>query len=506
MQAETIQDSVREDKWFSTAHLNGNLKSRSVKGGFSTIAGQMISFLLNISSTVFMARLLSPEDYGLVAMVTAVTGFVVIFKDMGLSAAVIQKDSIDQKQVSAVFWINAGISLGIALIIAAMAPFLASFYSEPRLLEITLVFAASIFITGLSLQHNALMKRQMKFQALSVIQIACTAVSVVAGILMAWAGFGYWAIVAYMVLNPVISVIVLWAVCDWRPSFSVKALEVGSLLKFGAGITGFDLVNYFSRNMDNVLIGKYVGSEALGVYTKAYQLLLLPITQLRDPLNSVALPALSTLQNDKEKYQAFYRRFLFTLSFFSMPLVVFMGVYAEELILTVLGSQWIAAGPIFRLLAFAAFIQPPLSTIGLVLITNGMVKRYFSWGVINAIFVVSAFYIGVQWGVEGVAIGYAIVTYLLMFPALLFCFRDTPISTAMFLTEIGFPGAFALLSGMAMYLFKSYFIHLPDIALCAAGFTVGAAIYLSSWFLAKTSRAKANQVLDIASVLTKKFK
>lgn len=506
MQAEIIEDKVKEEKWFNTEHLSGNLKSRSVSGGFSTIVGQLISFLLNISSTIFMARLLTPDDYGLVAMVTAITGFVVIFKDMGLSAAVIQKEQIDQKQVSAVFWINAAISFGIGLIIAIMAPILANFYKEPRLLEITLVFAASIFITGLSLQHNALMKRQMKFKALSFIQIGCTTVSVLIGILMAWLGYGYWAIVAYMVLNPVISVAILWLVCDWRPSFTVKALEVGSLLKFGAGITGFDLVNYFSRNMDYVLIGKYVGSGALGVYTKAYQLLMLPITQLRDPLNSVALPALSSLQNDPDKYQRFYRRFLFALSFFSMPLVIFMAVFAEELILTVLGSQWIAAGPIFRLLAFAAFIQPSLSTIGLVLITSGMVKRYFYWGVINAVVVVTAFFIGVQWGVQGVAVAYAVVTYLLLFPALLFCFRGAPVSTTNFLKEIALPAVFSLLSGAAMFLFKSYFGQLPDIALCAAGFAVGASIYLASWCATKTSRIKANQVLELASVLTDKFK
>ncbi|GHA56802.1 lipopolysaccharide biosynthesis protein [Pontibacter akesuensis] len=506
MQAEIIEDSAKQEKWFSTKHLNGNLKSHSVKGGFSTIGGQLVSFLLNISSTVFMARLLSPEDYGLVAMVTAITGFVVIFKDMGLSAAVIQREHIDQKQVSAVFWINAGISLGIGLIIAALAPFLVDFYKEPRLLDITLVFAASIFVTGLSLQHNALMKRQMKFQALSMIQIGCTAVSVLLGILLAWLGFGYWAIVAYMVLNPVISVAVLWLTCDWRPSFSVKALEVGALLRFGAGITGFDMVNYFSRNMDYVLIGRYVGSGALGVYTKAYQLLLLPITQLRDPLNSVALPALSSLQNDKYKYQAFYRRFLFTLSFFSMPLVVFMAVYAEELILTVLGNQWVAAGPIFRLLAFAAFIQPSLSTIGLVLITSGMVKRYFWWGVINAVVVVTAFFIGVQWGVQGVAIAYAVVTYLLLFPALLFCFRQVPVTTAMFLKEISLPALFSLASGAAMFLFKLNFGQLPDIALCAAGFAVGAACYLLAWCISKQSRAKANQIFDIASTLMNRFK
>lgn len=495
-----------QSRWFETKHLRTDLKSRSVKGGFSTIAGQVVSFAMNISSTIILARLLTPEDYGLVAMVTAVTGFVTIFKDLGLSSAVIQKEHINQQQVSAVFWINVFISLGIALIVSLLAPVLANFYNEERLFYITLVFSAGIFVSGLSLQHNALMKRQMRFHSLALINTTSAFFSILSGVLLAYYGFGYWALVAITLLFPTFSTIALWFVCDWRPSFTLKANDVKSFLRFGAGITGFDLINYFSRNMDNVLIGKFIGSVALGLYTKAYQLLLLPITQLRDPLNSIALPALSTLQNDRGKYKSYYKRFLFTLAFFSMPAVIFMAIFSEELILIVLGDQWIEASSIFRILALAAFIQPLLSTIGLVMITTGDTKRYFIWGCINAVLVVTAFFIGVQWGVDGVAKAYVAITYLLFFPALFYCLHGSPVPVSLFLKEISFPAIFSLICGVAMFYFREYFSDLHDIMLCVTGFLTGAVLYLALWFTSKASRERAKQVLEIGAVLTNKIK
>ncbi|WP_162054845.1 lipopolysaccharide biosynthesis protein [Pontibacter pamirensis] len=477
-----------------------------MKGGFSTIAGQVFSFVINISSTIILARLLTPDDYGLVAMVTAVTGFITIFNDLGLSSAVIQKENINQQQVSAVFWINVIISLGIAIIVALLAPFLVHFYDEERLFYMTIVFSVGIFISGLSLQHSALLKRQMKFQNLALIQAINSFLSILCGVLLAWFGFGYWAIVAIMVLFPSFNTLAFWIACDWRPSFTFKAYNVKSFVKFGAGITGFDLINYFSRNMDNVLIGKYIGSVALGLYTKAYQLLLLPITQLRNPLNSVALPALSTLQNDREKYKSYYKRFLFILAFFSMPAVVFMAVFSEELILIVLGDQWIAASSIFQILALAAFIQPTLGTIGLVMITTGDTKRYFIWGCINAVLVVTAFFIGVQWGVDGVAKAYVAVTYLLLFPSLYYSLQGSPVPVPLFLKEISLPALFSITCGVAMYFFRYYFESLHEIILCASGFFIGAVLYLLLWFTSRASRERAKQVLEIRHVLTNKFK
>jgi PST family polysaccharide transporter len=272
-------------------------------------------------------------------------------------------------------------------------------------------------------------------------------------------------------------------------------------------MTGFDLVNYFSRNMDNVLIGKYVGPAALGFYSKAYQLLMLPITQLRNPLNAVALPALSSLNNAPDQYRSFFKRYLFTLAFFCMPLVIFCGVFSEELILIILGKQWAPAAIVFKILAIASFIQPVASTQGLVLITTGRSKRYFLIGLVNSIVVVIGFYIGVQWGMEGVATSYAVVMYLGFIPFLYFSLKDSPMTVGLFLKEISFPAIFALVAGVAMYFFKMQFINLQPILLCGFGFLVGGIAYMAPWVSNANSKKRVTQIVEmILSVKNKKLK
>src|SRR5690606_10429101 len=183
----------------------------------------------------------------------------------------------------------------------------------------------------------------MRFKRLSAIYLSATAISVTTGIVMAFLKFDYWALIGITVAYSLSYTIMLWLCCDWRPGFYFQFERVKSIMRFGAGVTGFDIVNYFSRNADNMLIGRYFGSALLGLYSKSYQLLMLPITQLRDPLNAVALPALSSLKNQRAKYISFYARYTFILAFFSMPLVVFLVVYSMEVVLLVLRERWLEA-------------------------------------------------------------------------------------------------------------------------------------------------------------------
>ncbi|MFC3196171.1 lipopolysaccharide biosynthesis protein [Parapedobacter deserti] len=491
-------------RWFDTDHLTGNLKKRSVKGGVNTVFAQLFSFGTHMISTAVMARLVSPEGFGVVAMVTAITGFVVIFKDLGFSSAVIQNKFVTQKQISTLFWLNIMFSFVISLIILALAPVMVSFYGEPRLFNITLAFAFSIFFGGFSLQHNALMKRQMRFKQLSSVRMLNAAASVLIGVVLAWMGFDYWAIVGATIAQTALNVIQLWTVCNWRPNLVFDVARVRHLVRFGAGVTGFDLVNYFSRNADNVLIGRFIGATALGLYSKSYQLLMLPITQLRGPLTTVALPALSTLQRDPKKYAEFYRRYVFILAFFSMPLVAYLAVFSEEVILLVLGEAWIDVAYIFELLAFASFIQPVAGSTGLVMITTGQTKRYFIWGVISAIVTVLGYLVGINWGITGIAVSYIVVNYTLLFPALHWSLKGSPVSISMFLAEIQYPLLFSIISAAACWSTKNFFGNWPDLLLVAVGCSIGSLVYLSLWFVSKHTQNKFKGVMEIKSLILNK--
>ncbi|MFT4022418.1 MAG: lipopolysaccharide biosynthesis protein [Flavihumibacter sp.] len=502
---EPLTTPAKYHYWFDNRSLKLDLKEKSVKGGLNTIVGQGFSFVSNFASTMILARLLAPADFGLVAMVTSITGFVLLFKDMGLSAAIIQKENLEQWQVSAIFWLNVILSLVLAVLIAVLAPVLSVFYHEQRLVPITLAYSVSILIAGLSQQHNALLSRQMEFARLTKINIAAVTGSILLAIVTAYAGFGYWAIVVQNISLTAFTTVGMWLLCDWRPEFKPHIRGVKEFLHFGAGISGFNMINYFSRNVDAILIGKKISTTALGLYSKSYQLLMLPITQLRDPLNKVAIPAMSSLQQDPDKYQRYYRHYLFIMAFCSMPVVVFMAVYANQLVAIVLGKGWGAAAPIFQYLAVTAFIQPILSTASLALISTGQAKRYFILGLANSSLVVLGFLVGIHWGIPGITIAYAIVNYATLIPILRFSFKDTPLTVKLFAEET-VPAAIAcIVAGAATWYFSLHFSHGPFLDIIAGGllFTL---LYIGLWQVLPGGKAKMMLLKNLATDLLSKKK
>jgi PST family polysaccharide transporter len=490
--------------WLERKHLEQNLKSKSVSGGIQTIGAQIVAFLMNMASTIFMARLLTPEDYGIIAMVTSVTGFVLIFKDIGLTQAIIQKEHITQDEVSQIFWLNLLIGLLLGAIILLMGPALSHFYKEPRLTNITRVFAFVGILGGLAAQHTALLNRQMQFKKLALITVLSSCISLATGILLAYKGWGYLSIAYMTLIQAVVQTLLYWTLCNWRPNAFKLTKQIKHYINFGAGITGFNTINYFSRNLDNILIGKLIGASALGLYSRAYQLLMLPISQIRDPLNAVGIPALSTLNEQPEKYRNYYKEFLFLFAFFSMPAVVLLFICAEPLILLILGPKWISAAPIFRLLAVTALIQPIASTRGMIMISTGQSKRYFKWGIWNAVVVIFAFLAGIQWGVNGVAIGYALANYIILVPSLQFCFKNTPVSVSDFFKTIAPVTGFSLVSGVATWvLFKELQVQHPFTQILL-GLILFGSIYLTSWMLMKQTRMQLYGIWNLIQTIVYK--
>lgn len=491
-------------KWFNRDHLGQDLKEKSVKGGLRTVGAQLFSFAINIVTTIFLARLLMPSDYGLVAMVTSFTGFILMFKDLGMAQAIIQMDGLNQRLVSMMFWFNFFVSLLLAFGIVVLGPLLVWFYDEPLLLGITFYYSLAAIFGGLSTQHQALLSRQMHFKELSEITIASSFFSLMPALWMAYTGYGYWALVTINVLNPGIAAVLLWFRCDWRPSWTGIDGSIKGFIEFGAGISGFNMINYFSRNLDNILIGRQIGSDALGLYAKAYQLLMLPITQLRDPLNTVATPALSSLHKEPGKYRHYYEQYLFLLAFFSMPIVAFLFITADDIILFLLGENWIEAAIIFKLLAITAFIQPTASTRGMVMISCGLSTRFFFWGLWNAVFVVIAFVTGIYLaGLNGLVIGYAIVNYIIFIPSLIYCFKGTPVRVADFFKTVAAPAIISILSAVALYwvVVQNLQLHLfLEIVLYAAVYAV---LYLGLWFPVKAQRSRILWIIDIVKLLLK---
>ena len=361
----------------------------------------------------------------MMAMVVAVTGLAGVLSNLGLSTATIQRADINHEQVSTLFWINAGVGVGVTVVVAGLSPLVAWFYQTPDLVWIMLALSINFFINGLAIQHSALLNRQMRFYSLAKIQVFSTFVGIGTAIVAAKYGFGYWALVLNSLVTSATSVFGTWFASGWVPGRPRFSTDVKSMVKFGSDIVGFNVINYFSRNLDNILIGRYSGSAALGLYSKAYQLLMMPITNLRDPMTRVAMPTLSRLQHDPEQYRDYYKKYISILAFISMPLVVFMFVCSDQLIILLLGSQWAGASELFKILAIAAFLQPVSSTGGVVLLSTGKGRKYLVLGAVNAIIISLSFVVGLPWGPKGVATAYAIVNYVLLYPTLFYVFKGT---------------------------------------------------------------------------------
>src|SRR5438477_10732880 len=221
------------EQYFRTDHLQKDLHARSFRGGAITLTGQGARFALNLVSTAILARLLRPQDFGLVAMVTSITSFIGLFKDLGLSNATVQRLHITHEEISFLFWINVVLSLATTLLVIALAPVIAWFYHEPRLFHVTLILSLSFIISGLAVQHQALLRRQMQFKSLAVRDVIALVCGIASGITFACLGFGYWSLVAVPVAANVASCILLWSICHWRPGRLQRRVGAGGMLAFG---------------------------------------------------------------------------------------------------------------------------------------------------------------------------------------------------------------------------------------------------------------------------------
>jgi PST family polysaccharide transporter len=401
-----------------TVHLQEDLRSRSISGAFITLTTQSARFALQIASLWVLAHVLTPGDFGLYGMVVAVTGFILLFKDLGLSTATVQRAEVSHEQVSTLFWVNIALSVLIMAITMSIAPLISRFYDEPRLTAITLALACTFLLGGVTVQHLALLTRQMRFRALAVIEISGHAAGVAAALTAAFLGAGYWALVIQQAAGSLVMTAGVWIACDWRPRLPVLGSGIRPMLCFGGNLTVFGVVNYLARNLDNVLIGRVWGAESLGLYTRAYALLLTPLRQVNAPVAQIAVPGLSRLQDQPARYRRYYLNALRLIAMATMPPIALAFVLSREIVYLVLGPQWTVTGELFLILACAAFLQPVLNTSGWVYVSLGQTGRMARWGGAIALLYCVSFVIGIQWGVRGVALAYTVAVWVLAVPGM----------------------------------------------------------------------------------------
>lgn len=443
------------DRFFRTDHLKADLAGRTARSGAVMVAAQGTKFVVNMASAVVLARLLTPQDYGLVAMVAVFTNFTHLFRNLGLSAATMQRAEVSYRQVSTLFWVNVALGLATLAATAGCAPLIAAFYGEPRLVGITLGISVGFVFSGLSVQHEALLKRQMRFAVLGAIDVGSMVAGAATGIALAWRGAGYWALVFSQLGIAVTYAAGVWAACGWRPGLPSRGSGVRSMIAFGGSLTGYNVLNYFSRNSDNLLVGRVWGAQQLGFYSRAYQLLLLPLDQVCAPLDGVAVTALSRLTGEPERYRQAYLRILEKLAMVTMPGVALMIATSDWLVRLMLGAQWAETGRIFALLAVVGLLEPVSYAVGWLLISQGRVRDVFRWGVVDGALSVGSIVAGLPWGAVGVAASYSLVGFCVRKPLLFwFACRTGPVRLPDFYRAVCPSACAAALTLAALFVFR----------------------------------------------------
>ena len=469
--------------FFKNEFNNGELKNLAIRGGTITVIVQGVKYLLRIISTIILARILTPSDFGLVAMVGVLINLVTMFKDIGLSMATIQKSEINHNQISNLFWINVLIGFLIALFVSAISPIISWFYGEQRLIGITISLGSTFIFFGLTAQHHALLKRQMRFFLIGIVEISAMLLSALISILLALQGEGYWSIVFREIFLSAFIAIGVWIVCKWRPGFPKKDVSVKEMLMFGGNITISNLIRYFGNNSDKLLLGKFYGSNPLGLYKKAFDLLMLPIAQIGTPLLTVSTPTLSRLQDKPLQFKLFYLKLVSIIAFITMPLTAFLAVCAQETILFLLGPKWIDAAPIFKMLSIAAFLKPIMDTRGILLISLGKSKRFLINQIFTSTILVIAFIAGIPTGITGVAKAYAIATYLMFIPVLTHSFHTTPVNFKDYILSVIRPALGSFFVFFSIFLTKPFLKNFNSIITLIFCFLISIIAYMVFWLL-----------------------
>lgn len=455
-----------------------DLKERTVRAGFVQITAQVANLLLRIVSLVVLSRLLNPTDFGLVAMVTAVTGAYALFTSAGLSAATVQQITVSEEQLSTLFWINLAVGATLGLLCVATAPILVGFYHEDRLFWITVAVAAGFLFNGAGVQHAAILERQLRYFELSSIAVFSQIVGLGLAVSMAATGFGYWALVVASIVPPAISTACMWVATGWIPGMPNRQTEIRHMLIFGSTITLNYLVVYLAYNFEKVLLGRSWGADALGLYGRAYQLINIPTASLNDSVGGVAFSALSRLKQNPARLRDYFLKGYSLVISLTLPTTIFSAIWANEIVLVLLGPKWVDAAAIFRLLSPTILVFGIINPLGWLLTATGLQGRSLRIALVIAPLVVTAYVIGLPYGPTGVAFSFSIAMTLWLIPHILWSTHGTVISARDIAIALSRP----LLSGIVaagcslMAQFASTQVQLP-IERLALGFIVMFASY-----------------------------
>jgi teichuronic acid exporter len=462
-----------------------SIRQNFFSGVFWTGIGKYSNYFIQILLTVILARLLTPSDFGLIAMVLVYNGFIDTITEGGISSAVVQKKELTNNQLSSSFWFSLFIGVGFVVLTFFISEYLEAFFEMNDLAIVANVLCFNFLIVSVTSVPLGILRRDYEFKKIAVFDISATFIAAITAVWMALNGFGYWSLVWNILIRNGFNFIPIFFSSKFRPAFTYKFSDVKLILGYSAYLSGFRSINYWARNADNFIIGKFLGSSSLGFYDQAYKLLRIPIQLINGIINPILHPILSSMKNDPVKMKEGYLKVIETIAIISFPIGVVFILNADVIITLLWGSQWVDSIPIFRILAFLTLIQPITSTAGSVFMSTDKVNQLFWIGLFNSIIMILSFIIGLPFGASGIALSYTIAFFGLVTPiTLYYVFKIFKINFHDIINTFKSPLIIliSILVIQLMVLFINRIININDYILFLVGIIVTMSVFITVFY------------------------
>jgi len=469
-------DAVRKD-----------LRARSIRAGVIAAGARGVQILLSFGSVAVLARILTPEDFGVFAMVLPITILVNTCINHALQTSVIHRSDLDHDQASGMFWLTARVNAAVAAAMALAGPLLARFYDDARVAALAAAWAAVLWLASLSAIHEALLKRQMRFGAVMGIGVASALAGVVAAIAAALAGAGYWALFVQVGVMDLCRLGALWIACRWRPASPAhiaradRSEGLREMRAYWQQLTVFRALSWLGDYPDRMLAGWAGGAGALGLYDGGRRWAWYPFTELYLSLSDVAVASFSRVGRDADQYRRFVARGLLPVLAISLPAIAFLFVEAEGAVLVLLGGQWLGAVPFVRLMAVAAFVGSLSRLMQWIYLSLGETRRQLRWAMrVHTPVMLAAVVIGTRWGALGVATGFTAGTCVLALPAIAYCLHVAPLRLGDYMAVVWRPVTASVAAAAGLFAVGD---RLPVLAPLPADLLLRLALFLTLYVL-----------------------
>ncbi|WP_281024370.1 lipopolysaccharide biosynthesis protein [Microvirga calopogonii] len=451
-------------------------------------AAQVCRLLVTFVTAPILGRLLHPADFGLIATSAPIIGFVTMIQNLGLTQALIQRQTITKGQANTLFWLSLLLSLTFAVGLVVLAPFLAGFFEEPRLTAVIWAGAALTVFSVIGEQPMALLTRSLRFRLLACLDILGVVVGAALGVAVAWYTGSYWALMVPLTCARILNLFVSAIAARWFPGRPLWDEAARQMIGFGAGLSMFNILNFFARSADNLMIAKAHGAVALGFYDRAYRLMLLPLTQATWPLSRVMTPILSRLQNEPDEFRHTYLNSVSLLMMAVQPGVLCAVVFSDATVALLLGSKWTEAAPIFAWLGIAALHQTFTSTLGWLFISQGRMRDLGIVGIVASTSTIVSFAVGLPWGPLGVAIAYVVSDYVFRLPFIWYMAGRAGHVSIADIHRTVLPHVTGLVVSACTLMLGKEFLHTPSIIELGGALAVTYAINLAVLMLFRSKR------------------